>query len=181
MKCTMKFFETKNGWIVLAVIVVWQIVGFLFFSLGPYSPITELGGTLPEERFGYEPDELASWLSEIGDSGRSLYQTFQLWDVTNAAVTAIALTIGLTFTLGRLFPADHYVHTFRQFPAIVFVLELVENLLLYLNVSNFPDPIAAGILPITTMIKLVFGFGAMIFFAITVIWLLINYLRNRTK
>ena len=133
---------------------------------------------MPEERFGYEANELTAWLDEIGETGRSLYQTFQLWDVANAAITAIVLATGLSFTLGRLFPADHYAHTFRQFPFIVFGLELLENLLLYLNAINFPDQIAAGIVPITSMLKLVFGFGTIIFFVITLIWLLFTYFQT---
>ncbi|MEM9776261.1 MAG: hypothetical protein AAF902_16915 [Chloroflexota bacterium] len=177
----MNLFKIQNGWSVLAIILAWQIAGALFFAFGPYQAINEMTpDTIPEERFNYEPDELTSWLDSLGDSGRDLYQQFQLWDVVNAAVTAVALTIGLTFTLGRLFPADHYMHTFRQLPALVFVLELLENALLYFNASSFPDLVGGSIVPITTTLKLFFGFGTMLFFLATVVWLIVNYFRQRS-
>ena len=172
--------KPQHGWIVLAIVIAWQLVSAFFFVSGPYSTINQMGlGPMPEERFGYEPDELTSWLDELGEAGRATYQRFQLLDVINAAVAAFALTNGLSFTLSRLFSAEHYIHTFRQLPIFVFLLELFENLLLYLNGGNFPDVSGVSILSTATMVKLVFGFGTMIFFVITAIWVFVKYLQNR--
>ena len=177
----MQFLKPKTGWGVLAIIVGWQVIGMLFFTLGPYAQIIDLNaGVMPEESFGYSADELKSWLTNLADSGRDLYQQFQLFDVVNAAVTATALTAGLSFTLSRLFPANKKVQLIKYVPGLVFVLELLENLLLFINTANFPNPSMVGLASTVTMIKLTLGFGSMILFLVTAIWALIKFRTHST-
>lgn len=176
----MNILKPKNGWVVLAIIIGWQAIASLFFVAGPYPALTALEvGTLPEERFGYQANELATWFESLEESGRATYQQFQLLDVLNAALGAIALSIGLGFVLPRLFPADHWVQSAKWLPTAIFGLELIENLLLYLNSANFPEPTLTGIVPLVTLIKLIFGFGSMLLFVITAVWLAVRQFRNR--
>ncbi|MFK7802471.1 MAG: hypothetical protein AB8G95_12620 [Anaerolineae bacterium] len=176
----MSILKPSNGWVVLAIIICWQVVASLFFIVGPYPVIAEMNiGPLPEERFGYQASELATWLEDLGDAGRTLYQQFQLLDIINAVVAAVALSIGLSFVLTRLFPADHWVQSAKWLPAAVFVLEVVENLLLYTNTSSYPDLTMASLISAITIIKLILGFGSMLLFVIFAIWSLVKFFRSR--
>lgn len=180
MRLLLNILKPKSGWIVFAIIVGWQMIGALFFTLGAYPKIASLeAGTMPEESFGYSADEINSWLTNLADSGRELYQQFQLLDVANAAITAVALTAGLSYTLQRLFPENKQLQLITYIPSLVFILELLENLLLYINAANFPDSFVVGLASTITITKLILGFGSIIIFFVTAIWTLGKHVRIR--
>jgi|GEM_PF-1308739 len=151
-----------TGRVAGAAVFAWIALSAAFFALGPYASIKSAGeeASLLEERFGYSAADAHEWLESIGPDGRTAYGTFQLLDVGNALLTAIALTLVLAFSLGRLFGPSRRPLLLAYLPLAVGFLELVENTCLGLAVSGFPDP-QAGVLGVAsgvTMLKLSLGF-----------------------
>ena len=58
--------------------------GGALFQLGPYPTLkSETGGApLPEETV-MSPAAFRSFLGDLGESGRALYSSFQIWDLVN--------------------------------------------------------------------------------------------------
>ena len=79
-----RFLEWCTGRRVLAALVLFMVVGFGLFNLGPYPRLKALTEEAPfPEEAVTTPEQLAVFLQEIGPVGRDLYLSFQLWDVAN--------------------------------------------------------------------------------------------------
>jgi hypothetical protein len=185
----LKKIQSVATWRVVApVVAIWIGLSASFFMLGPYSQILDAGkGTsLPEERFGYSSEKVEEWFDQIGPEGRRAYNTFQLLDIGNAILAAVAMTLALMFTLPRLFGSSRVVLLIASLPLAFGVLEICENILLQQAVSAFPNS-TAGLLAVSspvTRAKLVLGFillplTAISFLAVFVVWLRSRFRRNQ--
>ena len=153
-----------SGKFVVGSLVIWMASGAILFTAGPYNSVRSAGDApLLEERFGYRPSEALDWLQSLGQAGREAYRTFQWFDTVNAILMAIALTISLAFTLGRLTSERNWVRLAILLPALALFFELVENGLQLTLLAQFPNVSSgnAGLAAGVTRIKLAVGFTAL--------------------
>ena len=171
-----------SGKVVVVSLAIWMASGVVLFTGGPYNAVRSAGGaTLLEERFGYSPSEAFDWLQSLGPAGREAYRSFQWFDSVNAIFMAIALTLSLVFTLGRLTSEHNWLRLAILLPALGLLSELVENMLLLILLSQFPSGSAGtvNLAATITPIKLVIGFTALPFVLLSYLALGIHVLRSR--
>ena len=149
--------------IVAGAVALWLIGSFCFFTFGPYRELREKGdgARLLEERFGYAEDASHTWLERIGPDGRSQYRTFQILDVGNAFLLAVALSLALTLALSRLLGPTHWAVNIAYLPFAVLLLEIVENAFLLFVASRHPQqlPMPLQIASVATTTKLLTSFA----------------------
>ncbi len=171
-----------SGKVVVGSLAIWMASAAVLFTAGPYNAVRSAGdATLLEERFGYTPSEAFDWLQRLGHAGRETYWNFQWFDSVNAILMAIALTLSLAFTLGRLTSERNWVRLAIFLPALALLSELVENVLLLILLSQFPN-VSAGTVNLAaaiTAIKLAAGFTALPVVLLSYLALGIQVLRSR--
>lgn len=157
--------KLATGRNVVAAMAVWLAFSLLFFNFGPYQLVRAASADLDllEETFGYTQKEGYSRIFILGEAGRALYQNFQWLDLLNAALTVVAFTLALTYSLSRLFPSGHAVHWLIWLPALTGVGEVVENfsLLALLNLFPAAAPPLVDIASIATQFKQTVGFACL--------------------
>ncbi|MBL8045643.1 MAG: hypothetical protein JNL09_03835 [Anaerolineales bacterium] len=157
--------KLATGRNVTFALAVWLAFSLLFFNFGPYQLLRAASGSLDllEELFGYTAKEGYNRIFILGEAGRALYQNFQWLDLVNAALTVIAFTLALTYTLRRLFPAGHAMQWLIWLPSLAGVGELIENFSLLAMLNLFPAeaPVLADLASIATQFKQTVGFACL--------------------
>jgi hypothetical protein len=157
--------KLATGRNVTIALMAWLAFSLLFFNFGPYQLLRSASANLDllEETFGYTAQDGYNRIFILGEAGRALYQNFQWLDLVNAALTVIAFTLALTFTLSRLFPAGHAMQWLVWLPPLAGVGELIENFSLLALLSLFPTetPALADLASIATQFKQTVGFACL--------------------
>lgn len=147
---------------VLLLVVAYLLVVWLSFEHGPYATLAELGGSLPEETFGWEEASLERRLEALGDSGRHAYRQFQIVDFLAAGFAAIVLMAVIQWGAYRFGGEASGLHHLSALPLLLFLAELTENatlVLLSLSWPNLPHA-AVEIASWATRAKFVLGGAA---------------------
>jgi len=172
-----------RGRTVAIVLLLWLGIGGVLFTVGPYPSLRSAGGgDLLEETFGYSAADAREYLQALGEDGRNTHRTFQLLDGLNAAMTTVALTLSLAFTLCRLLGPRNALRLLVYLPVLAGACELLENWLLLALHSAFPSETSTARLagPITST-KLVLGFSALSITVLSFLALGVKALRDRSK
>ncbi len=130
---------------VLLVAAYFSIV-WLSFEHGPYSTLSKLIESLPEETFGWGGTSLEASLQTLGESGRDVYWQFQIADFLAAGFAAIVLMAVIQWGAHRFGGETSALHHLSALPLLLFLAELTENAgLVFLSTSwpDLPDPVVS--------------------------------------
>ena len=173
-----------SGKVVVGSLAIWIVSGAVLFAGGPYAAVRAAGDeALLEERFGYSSSQAFDWLQNLDQDGREAYRNFQWFDSVNAVFMAIALTVSLAFTLGRVTSDSNWLRLAVFLPASALLAELVENGLLLSLLSQFPElsDSAVTLAAAITRIKLVITFTTLSVVLLSYLALGANVLRSRLE
>ncbi|NNF13600.1 MAG: hypothetical protein HKN72_10260 [Gemmatimonadetes bacterium] len=151
--------------------------GTALFRLSPYDALKARlnGASLPEETIT-PPHRLAEVLEALGAAGRASYLQFQVWDLLNPILMGVAGALLLGWLLKRGRRATSVWRWVVVFPVVLLMADLLENLVISVAVSAFPDRVALSSgLPLVTAAK----FGAAIATMVAVVVLALLWLRDR--
>ncbi|MCI0422282.1 MAG: hypothetical protein L0312_24185 [Acidobacteria bacterium] len=174
--------ELARGRNVLFALVVWLGFGVLLFQFTSYPTLQAANNNQPllEERLGYTADEAKQQMQALGE-WRASYRNFQILDYINAILMGCALTLALTFTLTRLFGPGNPIRLLALLPIVAVVGEFLENTLLIVLTSSYPD-ISSGLVGVAsaaTSLKLAIGMITLTLTALSLIALGVKSLFTR--
>lgn len=175
---------SADGVSVLVCAAVWLVFSVAFFEFGPYSELARLSGApLLETRFeGYDADALSARLGLLGAPGRGLYEQFQILDGANAILMAVALTLLINFSANSVAGEHSRLKLLAVLPAAAGGLEVAENVALIEAIRSFPAPgLLADAAGRITQIKLVFGFGSLLFALLSLVALAVAAAGRRAR
>jgi len=173
-----------TGRAVITVLSLWIASSAAVFTFGPYSAVrTAAKGPLLEERFGYGAFDPNAWINNLGDAGRELYWNFQIFDFVNAIFMALVLMTSIIYILNRLNIGNTSVRLTIALPVIMLLFEMIENCLILTWLWRFPTNSTdiAGLLAITTPIKLVVTFSTILLVLLGFLVLGLRLLRSRLR
>lgn len=166
-----------NGGRAAVALAALVLGGIPLFRLSPYAALKSLvgGANLPEETIT-SPQRFAEILYKLGEGGRGLYLRFQVWDLLNPILIAVAGAMLLGWLLKGSRRANTRWRFVVVFPVVALFADLVENLVISLGVATFPHVGVAGMaLPVVTGIK----FGAVMGMMASVALVALLWLRER--
>lgn len=158
-------------------VAAFGVGGTFLFRLSPYDTVKALldGVSLPEETITF-PDRFAQVMVALDAEGRELYLQFQLWDLLNPILMGVAGTMLLGWLVGRSRRSSSKWRFVVSLPIALLVADLLENGIISLAVTAFPDRAVLGnALPFVTAIK----FAAAIATVAAVASLALVWLRDR--
>ncbi len=128
-----------NYKIVLGFWIAFLLYGLVLFNLGAYPRLKDLarGMELPEEIYGPNLDYQTLFLERIGSANIGLYTQFQLFDLINALLLGLVFAATIYLILTHL-KAPRALFAVAVIPVFTSILDLAENLVMLLNISNFP-------------------------------------------
>ncbi|NNF38853.1 MAG: hypothetical protein HKN71_09300 [Gemmatimonadetes bacterium] len=152
MKVVTAILRWATGRRVLQSILVAAAGGFVLFRFGPYAQVSSVAGPLPEETVSTRSD-LHGFLGELGEGGRELYATFQLWDFLNPLLLGFLSVAVVGWLIGRSrLGSGRNVAVIIPFVAPI--ADALENVVLLLVIAAFPaDPWIGGLFPLVTSVK----------------------------
>ncbi len=171
----------STGRRVLQALLLMGLGGGALFQLGPYPTLkSEAGGApLPEETV-MSPAAFRSFLSDLGESGRALYSSFQIWDLLNPLLIGFLGVALIGWLVGNsgLVPGRRLVIIV---PFVAPLADLGENILILLAIAAFPDVTRlASLLPVVTIMKFV-GLAGTVFLGLVLTVLAIRHSRKARR
>jgi hypothetical protein len=137
--------KIANSNVLMAVAVVMQIVSF-YVMKGHIKAMEQYGGAL-DLQFAYSPQDLTTWIEQLGPEGCARYQQMASWDLfpymESYALLLGALLLqqtraaGLTDTIAMIFP-------------LVMVLDIVETAIPAFGCRIYPAKLDPSFLNISS-------------------------------
>lgn len=130
-------------WIVSAAVFV-PFAWMFFASAAPFAiPEVEAacGQAPPDMRWFTSADGVAQFLDDCGPVGRTAYRNMQLADLFYPAVVGVFLACSLSLALRRLSPRSVRALWLGALPLVASAFDYLENLLAWLALASYPDPI----------------------------------------
>lgn len=129
-------------------------VSAYLFNAGPPDVLREMSGEeILDNRAGYGVDEAMQLLTSYQEEGRSLYSRFLVFvDPVYGLLSALAIGSVLAVIARSSRRLMRFLDWFLILPIAIFLLDLIENSLLFAALSRFPDAsdLLAGAGPVTT-------------------------------
>ena len=137
--------KIANSNVLMGVAVVMQIVSF-YVMKGHLTAMDQYGGAL-DLQFAYSPQDLATWIEQLGPEGCACYQRMASWDLfpymESYALLLGALLLqqtraaGLTDTIAMIFP-------------LVMILDIVETAIPAFGCRIYPVKLDSTFLDISS-------------------------------
>lgn len=131
-------------WVASAVVFVPFAVTF-FASSAPFAiPEVEAACGLapPDMRLFTTADGVTQFLDDCGPIGRDSYRKMQLADIVYPAIVGVFLASSLSLAIKRLSPRPGRTLWLAALPLAAMAFDYLENVLAWLALVSYPDPIA---------------------------------------
>ena len=131
-------------WVASAAIFV-PFAWMFFASSAPFSiPEVEAacGHAPPDMRFFTTADGVTQFLDDCGTNGRDAYRNMQLADIFYPAIIGVFLASSLSLAIKRLSPRPSRTLWLGALPLAAMAFDYLENVLAWLALTSYPDPIA---------------------------------------
>lgn len=131
-------------WVASAAIFI-PFAWMFFASSAPFAvPEVEsvCGQAPPDMRWFTTADGVNQFLDDCGANGRETYRNMQLADIFYPAIVGVFLTSSLGLAIRRLSPRPGRALWLGALPLAAMVFDYLENVLAWLALASYPDPIA---------------------------------------
>jgi hypothetical protein len=131
-------------WVASAAIFV-PFAWVFFASSAPFAiPEVEAACGLapPDMRFFTSAEGVTQFLDDCGTNGRDTYRNMQLADIFYPAIIGVFLASSLSLAIKRLSPLSGRTLWLAALPVAAMAFDYLENVLAWLALASYPDPIA---------------------------------------
>ncbi|KAK9806034.1 hypothetical protein WJX73_007464 [Symbiochloris irregularis] len=87
-------------------------------------------------RFSYAPQDVYTFLHQLGDQGINLYLNINMLELG----FAVSAAVGLSFLIGNIYDKGGLSHQWNLFPAIFLVFDLAETAVIRWLLFTYPTP-----------------------------------------
>jgi len=148
--------QIANGATFVARLASWKVwaasaaifvpFAWMFFASSVPFAIPEVeaacGQAPPDMRWFTTSDGVNQFLDDCGTTGRDAYRNMQLADIFYPAIVGFFLASSLSLAIRRLSPRSGRSLWLSALPLAAMAFDYLENVLAWLALASYPDPIA---------------------------------------